>query len=119
MTWSKIKISAARLDKLFSYLVFIRLLPEADWGLAGHQVQINVVVAADPPAAPFPCTHTLQLQELVVPSLPAPTGGGEAVYPSIHVHRPQQCYGHDGGPGEEGLRVESPIIHRLFWIFTS
>lgn len=77
-------------------LVFIGLFPIADGRLAGHHVEVNVVVTANAPAATLPRGNPLQLQQHVVCTLPALAGGGEAVDSAVHVHGPQQRDGHDG-----------------------
>lgn len=80
-----------------SHLVFIGLLLVANRGLAGHHVEVNVVVAADAPAATFAGRDAFELQQHVVASLPLLAGRGEAVHSAVHVHGPKQRDGHDGG----------------------
>lgn len=85
-----------RQDASGSNLVFISLLLVADGGLTGHHVEVNVVVAADAPAAALAGGDALELQQHVIAALPLLAGCGEAVNPAVHVHGPQQRDGHDG-----------------------
>lgn len=78
-------------------LVLVGLLLVADGFLAGHHVEVHVVVAADAPAAALTGRDALELQQHVVAALPLLAGRGEAVHPAIHIHSPQQRDGHDSG----------------------
>lgn len=71
-------------------LVFVGLLSVTDGGLAGHDVEVDAVVAADAPAAPLPRRHPLQLQQHVVSTHPLLASCRQAVHAAVHVHGPQQ-----------------------------
>lgn len=53
-------------------------------------VQVDVVVAGDAPAALLHGCHALELQVRIAALFPQLTRCGQAVYATVNVHRPQE-----------------------------
>lgn len=84
-------------------MVLVGLLLVADRQVGGVDVQVDVVVAGDAPAALLRRRHPLELHVGVPALLPLLPGRGQAVDPAVHVHRPEQGDGH-GCTGELSSR---------------
>jgi len=100
--WGVAPTASVQQQDAWADLVFIGLLPVTDGVLTGHDIEVNMVIAADAPAAPLPCSDALQLQQQVVGAHPLLAGCGQAVHSAVHIHGPQQCDGHGGPLKEEG-----------------
>lgn len=72
------------------YLIFISLLPEANWYLAGVDTQVDVVITGDAPAALERRCDTLELQVSITALFPLLTCSRQAINPPIHVYSPQE-----------------------------
>lgn len=77
-----------------TYLILVGLLLVADGQVRGVDVQVDVVVAGDAPAALLSCRHPLELHVGIAAVLPLLARGGQAVDPPVHIHCPQQGDGH-------------------------
>lgn len=88
-------------------LILVGLLLVADGQVRSVDIQIDVVVAGDAPAALLSRRHTLKLHLGIAALLPHLARRGQAVDPPVHVHRPQQRDGH-GCTGS----LELPLINR-------
>jgi len=86
-----------------THLILVGLLLVADGQVRSVDIQIDVVVAGDAPAALLSRRHTLKLHLGIAALLPHLARRGQAVDPPVHVHRPQQRDGHGctGSLGEE------------------
>lgn len=85
-----------------THLVLEGLLLVADGQVAGMDVQVDVVVTGDAPAALTHGRHALELQVRVAALFPLLTRRGQAVHTPVHVHRPQE-----GARHGESLQTET------------
>lgn len=77
-----------------THLVLVGLLLVADGQIRSVDVQVDVIVAGDAPAALLSRRHPLELHLGVMAMLPLLARRGQAVDPPVHIHRPQQGDGH-------------------------
>lgn len=71
-----------------THLILVGLLLVADWQVRGVDIQVDVVVTSDAPAALLSCRYPLELHMGVMALLPLLPRRGQAVDPPIHIHRP-------------------------------
>lgn len=71
-----------------THLILVSLLLVADRQVRGVDIQVDVVVTGDAPAALLSRRHPLELHQDIAALLPLLPRRGQAVDPPVHIHRP-------------------------------
>lgn len=88
------------------HLVLIRLLLVADGHVAGIDIQVDLVVTGNGPAALLCGSDALDLQLGLLAQVPLLACGGQAIRPAEHVHCPEEGARH-GAPCQRESRAPS------------